>query len=82
MGVFMILKGANAEEGSYTLFFKDVHVEQPKTDSGLDNPRAMKVGWHQSVNNNSHVGLSGEYAMDDLDMKTDFKAQASIELMF
>lgn len=47
MGVFMILKGANAEEGSTQIFFKDVHAEQPKRESAVENPKVMKLGSYE-----------------------------------
>ena len=78
----MILKGANAQEGSTQLFFKDVHVEQATYISGQANSRAMRVGWIESVSTHSHLKLSGEYAMDDYAPKKDVKAQAAIELLF
>ncbi len=89
MGVFMILKGANAADGAYSLHFKELGLEQLTTafiihhqkPNGLPDSKEVKVGWTEDVKvAKSHCKISGLLAMDDVtgQIQRDLQAQANL----
>ncbi|MDG0815441.1 hypothetical protein [Bdellovibrio svalbardensis] len=87
MGVFMILKGAYAADGTYSMRFKEVGLEQLSTDliihdrDGEPESKEVKVGWTEDLKIvKSHCKVSGLLAMDDVtgQIQKDMQAQANL----
>lgn len=89
LGVFMILKGAYAADGTYSMQFKELGVDQLSTDFiihnqklyGQPDSKEIRVGWTEKIGvAKGHCKLSGLIAMDDVtgQVQQDLKAQANL----